>query len=202
MPSLKRTVWLVTIFFILTGIFLGILLQERRPQLPQLERTQQQKTETISQEDEEWKKEYFKSKYKLVPAYDTTKRYDIEILVAKGGYSLAKAEDMAKVLLANWRIEDNWVVFRQNKREIKLMLENPKAVGWAVAKNNELKKAEFRLPYPARKLGGKIYVPVRSVLRLFGYSVRFDKNTGLIYFGYGLKVDDMCLVFERFVDQK
>jgi len=109
---------------------------------------------------------------------------------------------MAKILVADLRIENNWVVFKQNKKEIKLMLENPKAVGWAVAKDNELKKAEFRLPYPARKLDGKIYVPVRSVLRLFGYGVRFEKNTRLIYFGYGLKVDDMCLVFERFVDQK
>ncbi|ACM61528.1 copper amine oxidase-like protein [Caldicellulosiruptor bescii] len=201
MPGLKKTVWLITTFFILTGIFLGVLLSERRPQLPQLVRTQQQKTEATSNQ-EEWKKEYVRSKYKLVPAYDTTKRYDIEILVAKGGHSLAKAEDMAKILVADLRIENNWVVFKQNKKEIKLMLENPKAVGWAVAKDNELKKAEFRLPYPARKLDGKIYVPVRSVLRLFGYGVRFEKNTGLIYFGYGLKVDDMCLVFERFVDQK
>jgi len=201
MPGLKKTVWLITTFFILTGIFLGVLLSERRPQLPQLVRTQQQKTEATSNQ-EEWKKEYVRSKYKLVPAYDTTERYDIEILVAKGGHSLAKAEDMAKILVADLRIENNWVVFKQNKKEIKLMLENPKAVGWAVAKDNELKKAEFRLPYPARKLDGKIYVPVRSVLRLFGYGVRFEKNTGLIYFGYGLKVDDMCLVFERFVDQK
>ena len=201
MPGLKKIVWLITTFFILTGIFLGVLLSERRPQLPQLVRTQQQKTEATSNQ-EEWKKEYVRSKYKLVPAYDTTKRYDIEILVAKGGHSLAKAEDMAKILVADLRIENNWVVFKQNKKELKLMLENPKAVGWAVAKDNELKKAEFRLPYPARKLDGKIYVPVRSVLRLFGYGVRFEKNTGLIYFGYGLKVDDMCLVFERFVDQK
>lgn len=201
MPGLKKIVWLITTFFILTGIFLGVLLSERRPQLPQLVRTQQQKTEATSNQ-EEWKKEYVRSKYKLVPAYDTTKRYDIEILVAKGGHSLAKAEDMAKILVADLRIENNWVVFKQNKKEIKLMLENPKAVGWAVAKDNELKKAEFRLPYPARKLDGEIYVPVRSVLRLFGYGVRFEKNTGLIYFGYGLKVDDMCLVFERFVDQK
>lgn len=201
MPDLKKIVWLITTFFILTGIFLGVLLSERRPQLPQLVRTQQQKTEATSNQ-EEWKKEYVRSKYKLVPAYDTTKRYDIEILVTKGGHSLAKAEDMAKILVADLRIENNWVVFKQNKKEIKLMLENPKAVGWAVAKDNELKKAEFRLPYPARKLNGKIYVPVRSVLRLFGYGVRFEKNTGLIYFGYGLKVDDMCLVFERFVDQK
>ncbi len=201
MPGLKKIVWLITTFFILTGIFLGVLLSERRPQLPQLVRTQQQKTEATSNQ-EEWKKEYVRSKYKLVPAYDTTKRYDIEILVAKGGHSLAKAEDMAKILVADLRIENNWVVFKQNKKEIKLMLENPKAVGWAVAKDNELKKAEFRLPYPARKLNGKIYVPVRSVLRLFGYGVRFEKNTRLIYFGYGLKVDDMCLVFERFVDQK
>jgi len=201
MPGLKKIVWLITTFFILTGIFLGVLLSERRPQLPQLVRTQQQKTEATSNQ-EEWKKEYVRSKYKLVPAYDTTERYDIEILVAKGGHSLAKAEDMAKILVADLRIENNWVVFKQNKKEIKLMLENPKAVGWAVAKDNELKKAEFRLPYPARKLDGKIYVPVRSVLRLFGYGVRFEKNTGLIYFGYGLKVDDMCLVFERFVDQK
>lgn len=201
MPGLKKIVWLITTFFILTGIFLGVLLSERRPQLPQLVRTQQQKTEATSNQ-EEWKKEYVRSKYKLVPAYDTTKRYDIEILVAKGGHSLVKAEDMAKILVADLRIENNWVVFKQNKKEIKLMLENPKAVGWAVAKNNELKKAEFRLPYPARKMNNKIYVPVRSVLRLFGYGVRFEKNTGLIYFGYGLKVDDMCLVFERFVDQK
>lgn len=175
MPGLKKTVWLITTFFILTGIFLGVLLSERRPQLPQLVRTQQQKTEATSNQ-EEWKKEYVRSKYKLVPAYDTTKRYDIEILVAKGGHSLAKAEDMAKILVADLRIENNWVVFKQNKKEIKLMLENPKAVGWAVAKDNELKKAEFRLPYPARKLDGKIYVPVRSVLRLFGYGVRFEEK--------------------------
>jgi|GEM_PF-2456702 len=201
MPSLKKTVWLITTFFILAGIFLGVLLQEKRPQLPQFEKGQLQKTESLSSK-EDWKKEYVKSTYKLVPAYDTSKRYDIEILVAKGGYSLAKAEDMAKILVADLRIENNWVVFKQNKKEIKLMLENPKAVGFAVAKDNKLKKAEFKLPYPARKLDGKIYVPVRSVLRLFGYGVKFDKKSGLIYFGYGLKVDDMCLVFERFVDQK
>jgi len=201
MPSLKKTVWLITTFFILAGIFLGVLLQEKRPQLPQFEKVQLQKTESLSSK-EDWKKEYVKSTYKLVPAYDTSKRYDIEILVAKGGYSLAKAEDMAKILVADLRIENNWVVFKQNKKEIKLMLENPKAVGFAVAKDNKLKKAEFKLPYPARKLDGKIYVPVRSVLRLFGYGVKFDKKSGLIYFGYGLKVDDMCLVFERFVDQK
>lgn len=43
MPGLKKIVWLITTFFILTGIFLGVLLSERRPQLPQLVRTQQQK---------------------------------------------------------------------------------------------------------------------------------------------------------------
>jgi len=48
MPGLKKIVWLITTFFILTGIFLGVLLSERRPQLPQLVRTQQQKTEATS----------------------------------------------------------------------------------------------------------------------------------------------------------
>lgn len=80
------------------------------------------------------------------------------------------------------------------------MFENLKVVGWVVVKNNEFKKVEFRFFYFVRKLGGKIYVFVRLVLRFFGYLVRFDKNIGFIYFGYGLKVDDMCFVFERFVD--
>lgn len=134
--------------------------------------------------------------YKIKNVY-TNNIIDSELVLADGQYSLISIEDFEKIFFAKVKNESNTVNINKN---IYFVLDEKKLYAHEAKIKDKKLIAEYKIPFPATKINGKTYLPLRTAARILGYGVRFDYDNGLVYVDRTITVDDANLIFVRYKD--
>lgn len=194
--------WIYRLMILVIAVVAIATLLGPKPQLIKHEKPKEVPVQVQNEEKVDWLAKYKKADYQVYVSYDNKKPLKVDLIVALGGYTLICPKDLEKLLYdLSWQVKGNVIILTHLRRTIKMKLFEPVLISYVV-KDKQLKYAMYKIPYPAVKLNGTYYVPLRTTLRAFGYGVRFMPSTEgkkKIIFGPDVPVDDSNLTFVRFL---